>query len=122
MRRDFEKFFTKLQLDFNRITKEKEKIDEEYSKNMLSDEQYANFISYYNAIKTNYDRVHYVRYLLHKPPKLIDDIINKITTSYANNELKKYFKDNNADDEAVLDENDSIILKVEEEFDECKNL
>ena len=61
MRRDFEKFFVKLQLDYNNISKQKEQIDKEYGKGELTNEQYSSFLNYYNAVKVNYDRIGYVR-------------------------------------------------------------
>ena len=109
MRRDFEKFFVKLQLDYNSITKQKEKIDAEYGKGLLTKEQYSNFITYYNSIKVNYDRVNYVRYLLHKPPKFIENLITKFTINKANKEIKN-LNDN------TLEENKEILENVEEEF------
>lgn len=115
MRRDFEKFFVKLQLDYNAITKSKEDIDKEYLNGLLTDTQYNNFMTYYNSIKANYDRVNYVRYLLHKPPKFIDMLLNIKARKDAHKELNK-FKELNADEESVLNENKDAINSVNKEF------
>lgn len=115
MKRDFEKFFTKLQLDYNVLLKQKEKIDEEFGNNLLTDKQYEMFLNYFNVVKTNYDRVHYVRYLLHKPPKFIEKLYEWWVKKDLEKEIK-YFSDNNADEDSVLAENNKIIENVEDEF------
>lgn len=112
MRRDFEKFFTKLQLDFNNISKQKEQIDKEFGQGLLTDQQYANFIKYYESIKINYDRVNYVRYLLHKPPKFIEDILTKITTKTTKKEVEKILEQK----DTTLEENSTILENVAQEF------
>lgn len=113
MRRDFEKYFTKLQLDYNSILKQKEKIDEEYRKNLLNEDQYNNFLSYFNIIKVNYDRIGYARYLLHKPPKFIDAIFKKLSERDAKKLLEEY-KKQNADEESVLEENKTALNNAKE--------
>ena len=115
MRRDFEKFFTKLQLDYNVLLKQKEKIDKEFGENLLTKKQYESFLNYYNAVKTNYDRVHYVRYLLHKPPKFIETLYEKWVKKDIMKDLKQ-FSDNKADEESVLAENSKMIESIENEF------
>lgn len=115
MRRDLEKFFIKVQLDYNSIKKQKEKIDDEYGKGLLDNNQYSNFLTYYNAVKVNYDRVHFMMYLLRKPPLFIERIIEKLSLYDIKSELKKY-KELNADDEAVIKENKDAIDKINEKF------
>lgn len=112
MRRDFEKYFTKLQLDYNSILKQKTKIDEEYKKGLVDETQYNNFLNYFYLIKVNYDRMHYARYLIHKPPKFIENILNKLNERDAKKLLNEY-KENKADDESVLAENKDAIEKAE---------
>lgn len=116
MRRDLEKFFIKLQLDYNNLKKQKEKIDEEYGKHLLNDDQYNNFLKYYDGVKTNYDRVHYTMFLLRKPPVFIERLFEKFATRSATKELKKYFKDQKADEENVLAENKELLDKIDNEF------
>ena len=90
MRRDFEKFFTKLQLDFNNISKQKEQIDKEFGQGLLN----------------------YVRYLLHKPPKFIEDILTKITTKTTKKEVEKILEQK----DTTLEENSTILKNVAQEF------
>lgn len=113
MRKDFNKFFAKLQLDYIALLNQKEKIDEEYGKRLLTDEQYTMFINYFNAIKVNYDRVSYVKYLLTKPPKFIEKLYEKLSERDLKKELQ-YYKDNNADEDAVFNENKESLDKIEE--------
>lgn len=115
MRKDLEKFFVKVQLDYNNVNKQKEKIDEEFGKGLLDYNQYNNFLTFYNAIKVNYDRVHYMMYLLHKPPLFIERIFEKLALRDAKKDLKKY-KELNADDEAMLNENKQAIDNIDKKF------
>ena len=115
MRKDLEKFFIKLQLDYNNLNKQKEKIDEEYGKHMLDDNQYINFLNYYNNVKVNYDRVHYVMYLLRKPPVFIERLLEKLTTLNVKKDLEK-FKKLNADEESILAENKENLDIINGEF------
>lgn len=113
MRKDFEKYFTKLQLDYNNISKQMKKVEEEYKKGLLTEEQLTNFSKWFGVIKVNYDRTLYMRMLLHKPPKFIDDIINKITTNKMLKEIERLKKDN-ADEESVLKENKEAFDNIDE--------
>lgn len=112
MRKDFEQYFTKLQLDYNKMSKQLEKVEEEYKKGLLTEEQVTNFSKYFNMIKVNYDRTHYMRVLLHKPPKFIEAIMNKITSYKMLKELEKESFEG-ADEEAVLEENKEAFENID---------
>ena len=118
MRKDFEKYFTQVQLQYNEMLKTLDKVNEEIAKGLVSDEQRANFENYFSIIKANYDRLSYARYLLRLPPKFIQKIQSKKLRA----ELDKFIQEN-ADETAVLEENkealDNINNEVSEE--ECKN-
>lgn len=114
MRKDFERYFTKLQLDFNKMQKHFEKAEDEYKKGLLTEDQFSNFCKFYNAVKVNYDRTSYVRFLLHKPSKLGQAIENFFNNNALKKELENY-KKLKADEAAVLEENKEAIEKVESE-------
>lgn len=108
MKRDFEKYFAKLQTDYMKMTAQRQKVEEEYKKGLITEEQLINFSKYCDAIKVNYDRTHYMWLLLHKKPQFIEDLINKITTSKMMKELRQAEKDK-ADDKAVYSENEEAL-------------
>ena len=112
MRKDFEKYFVKLQLDYNKLQKDLEKVNKEAEEGLLTDEQRASFENYFNRVKTNYDRMAYARYLLRLPPKWIQNIESKIATNKIKKELEK-FKEAKADEESVLQENKEALEKIE---------
>ena len=116
MRRDFEKYFTKLQLQYNQLQKDLEKVNKEISEGLVTEEQKTNFMNYFNAVKANYDRVSYARYLLRLPPKFIQKIQSKIETRKMAKELEKYKKEH-ADQDSVLEEGNSAREEVKEILD-----
>ena len=120
MRKDFEEYFTKVQLDYNRMIKQLDQVNKEISEGLVSEEQRANFESYFNMIKSNYDRLSYARYLLRLPPKFIQNIQRKSLNSKMMKELKKYEAEK-ADKDSVCKENNEALDKIDEGIEECKN-
>ena len=121
MRRDFEKYFTQLQLQYNSLQKVAEKVNKEIEEGKVTEEQRTNFINYFNTIKTNYDRISYARYLLRLPPVWIQKLSSKIETARMKKELAKYEKEK-SDQSSVLEENKEALDNINKELEECKNL
>lgn len=114
MRRDFENYFTKLQLNYNSVMKTYEKVKDDYTKGLVTEEQLVNFSKYIDVVKVNYDRTSYMRYLLRLPPKFIQKIEEKRINSKIMREARKYAAQN-ADKESVLQENRDAIDSLEKE-------
>ena len=117
MKRDFEEYFTAVQKDYNRMLKDRDKINEEIKKGLVSTEQREMFDVWFNQVKMNYDRISYMWYLLHLPPKFIQKIQQKNVESKMMKELKKY-QDLNADKETVLNENSEALDNIENSISE----
>ena len=113
MRRDFEKYFTQLQLQYNNLQKVAEKVNKEIEEGKVTEEQRTNFINYFNTIKTNYDRISYARYLLRLPPVWIQKLSSKIETARMKKELEKY-QEEHADQKSVLAENEEALKNLNE--------
>ena len=120
MKRDFEKYFTQLQLQYNRLQKDLEKINKEIADGLVTDEQKNNFMNYFTAVKTNYDRLAYARYLYRLPHPIIQKLQSKYETYLMKKELKKYEREH-ADQKSVLAENEEYLKKIDEGLEECKN-
>lgn len=120
MRKDFEEYFTKIQLDYNRMLKTRDEVNEQISKGLVTEEQRKSFENYFNQVKSNYDRTYYMWYLLHLPPKFIRNIEQKFINSKVKKDLDRY-KELKADKEAVLNENKEALDSAEEELSKCKN-
>ena len=116
MKRDFERYFVEVQKDYNRMLKTLEKVNEEISKGQVSDEQRRSFEQWFNQVKVNYDRVSYMRYLLHLPPKFIQKLQQRNINSKMMKELKKY-QEENADKDSVLKENKEALDSIDKEFE-----
>lgn len=116
MKRDFERYFVEVQKDYNRMLKALEKVNEEISKGQVSDEQRQLFEQWFNQVKVNYDRVSYMRYLLHLPPKFIQKIQQRNVNSKMMKELKKY-QEENADKDSVLNENKEALDNIDKELE-----
>ena len=116
MKRDFERYFVEVQKDYNRMLKALEKVNEEISKGQVSDEQRRSFEQWFNQVKVNYDRVSYMRYLLHLPPKFIQKLQQRNVNSKMMKELKKY-QEENADKDSVLKENKEALDSIDKELE-----
>ena len=116
MKRDFERYFVEVQKDYNRMLKTLEKVNEEISKGQVSDEQRRSFEQWFNQVKVNYDRVSYMRYLLHLPPKFIQKLQQRNVNSKMMKELKKY-QEENADKDSVLKENKEALDSIDKELE-----
>lgn len=120
MRRDFERYFTSVQLDYNKMLKQLEQVNKEISEGLVDEEQRANFELYFNRIKSNYDRLSYARYLLRLPPKFIQKIQQKSLNSKMMRELKRYEEDK-ADSKSIDAENKEALENIDRGIEECKN-
>lgn len=60
MRRDFDEYFTKVQLDYNRMLKTRDEVNQQISKGLVNEDQRAAFENYFGLVKANYDRIHYM--------------------------------------------------------------
>lgn len=120
MRKDFEEYFTKMQLDYNKMLKAREDVNEQISKGLVTDDQRRAFENYFNQVKSNYDRTYYMWYLLHLPPKFIRVIEQKFVNSKIKKELDK-LSELKADKESVSKENEEALSAAEEELRKCKN-
>lgn len=112
MKKDFEKYFVELQLDYNKLMKSMDKINEQAKDGLITDDQRELFAKYFDKVKTNYDRVSYMRYLLHKPPKFIQLLLDRNLKHKLEKELE-YYKDNDADQESVLKENKESLDNID---------
>jgi len=112
MKRDFEEYFTAVQKDYNRMLKDRDKINDEIKKGLISSEQREMFDTWFNQVKMNYDRISYMWYLLHLPPKFIQRIQQRNINSKMMKELEKY-KELEADKDTILNENDSALTNIE---------
>mgnify|MGYP006988853404 CR=1 FL=1 len=108
MIRDFERYFVSLQKDYNKMLKSRDRVNEEIAKGLITEEQREQFEIWCNQVKVNYDRVNYMRYLLHLPPKFIQKIQQRNLDSKMMKELKK-FASEHADKDGVLAENKEAL-------------
>ena len=77
MKRDFNEYFVATQKQYTETLKVLEQVNKELEAGMCTQEQRDNFAQYFDAIRVNYERLAYVRYLLHKPPKFIQKLQEK---------------------------------------------
>jgi len=108
MKKDFYKYYTKVQLQYNETLKILEKINKELEEGLCTQEQRDNFERYFNNIQTNYERLSYVRHLLTLPPKFIQKLQEKKIIK-EQERLMNEFKKNLADQESVISENQENI-------------
>ena len=119
MIKDFEKYFTAMQLDYNDAVKHMERVDEQAKQGLLTEEQRQMFVNWFMTVKSNYDRTFYMRYLLHLPPKFIQVFREK----KLKNELNEFIE-NEVDLESIKKENKEALDNMSdtiEEVEECKN-
>lgn len=116
MKRDFERYFVELQKDYNRMLKTMEEVNKQISQGLVTDEQRQAFEQWFGQVKVNYDRVSYMRYLLHLPPKFIQKIQQRNINSKMMNELKKY-RYENADKDSVHEENKEALDSIDKSIE-----
>ena len=108
MIRDFKNYFVTVQKQYNDLLKILEKVNKELEEGLCTNEQRDNFVKYYEAVKTNYDRLSYVKYLLELPPKFIQNIQKKRLIKKYEKQMEEYIK-NKADADSVKAENEENI-------------
>lgn len=77
MIRDFKDYLVKVQKSMTEMDKILEQVNKELEEGKCTWEQREQFEKYYMTVKANYDRLTYVKYLLEKPPRFIQKILEK---------------------------------------------
>lgn len=109
MKKDLEKYLVSVQQQRNEMVKAVEEANKLILEGKIQQEQVESIQNYFNILETNYQRILYCRYLYNLPPKFIQAFRKKKLEA----ELKKHI-DNNADKDAVMEENSECINKVKE--------
>ena len=120
MKRDFYEYFVAIQKNYNEMLKVLEEVNKELEEGKCTWEQRENFSNYFNAIKANYERLSYVKYLLQLPPKFIQKIQHKRLLKEQDELLKKLIEDH-ADAESVLEESDENLQNMKDLLEEVQN-
>lgn len=120
MKKDFNEYFISVQKNYNETLKVLEQVNKELEAGMCTQEQRDNFAQYFDSIRVNYERLNYVRYLLHKPPKFIQKIQEKKLIKEQEKFLKQMM-DAKADAESVIAENDENLQNMKDLLEEVQN-
>lgn len=119
MIKDVQQYFISMQKQMNAADKALEKVNKEVEAGLVSAQQKDNFTTWYHNIKTNYDRLAYIIYLLHLPPKFIQ----KIKARKLLKEQEKFFKKiETATREAVEKENTESLDNMTKLIDDLPSL
>lgn len=113
MKKDVQEYFIAMQKQYNDMNKMLEKVNKEIEAGMITEEQKANFETYFSTIKANYDRVAYIYHLLNLPPKWIQKIKEKKLLKDQEAFLKAM---ENATKEAVEAENNEALDNIKAEL------
>jgi hypothetical protein len=116
MKKDYKKYFVSVQKQYNEMNKILERVNKELTEGKCTQEDRDKFEVYFMIIKNNYDRLSYVNYLLNLPPKFIQDFYNKKALKQQQKtlkELEEQFKEQNADQEAIVKENQEALDNIE---------
>ena len=117
MKKDVQAYFIQMQKQYNELNKMLDKVNKEIEQGLVTEEQKANFESYYMAVKANYDRVAYLMHLLYQPPKFIQKLRNKKALKEQEKAMKEFEK-NKATLEDVTKENEETLAKIKDSFPE----
>lgn len=118
MLKHFRKFYVSQQKQYNELLKIVEKVNKELEEGKCTQEQRDALQTYFDTVKTNYDRLSYVKHLLLLPPDFVQKLqLNKSKREYEKQQ-RELAKQNNADQESVLAENQENIDKMNEILDE----
>lgn len=117
MKKDVQVYFIQMQKQYNELNKMLNKVNKEIEQGLVTEEQKANFESYYMAVKANYDRVAYLMHLLYQPPKFIQKLRNKKALKEQEKAMKEFEK-NKATLEDVTKENEETLAKIKDSFPE----
>lgn len=117
MKKDVQVYFIQMQKQYNELNKMLNKVNKEIEQGLVTEEQKANFESYYMAVKANYDRVAYLMHLLYQPPKFIQKLRNKKVLKEQEKAMKEFEK-NKATLEDVTKENEETLAKIKDSFPE----
>lgn len=117
MKKDVQVYFIQMQKQYNELNKMLDKVNKEIEQGLVTEEQKANFESYYMAVKANYDRVAYLMHLLYQPPKFIQKLRNKKALKEQEKAMKEFEK-NKATLEDVTKENEETLAKIKDSFPE----
>lgn len=109
MRKDLEKYIASMSKQVDAMTKAVEEAQKLATEGALTQEQVDNICAYATAVRSNYERVLYVRHLLMLPPKFIQ----KIRAKKLAKEQQK-FVEAHSDRESVEKENEASIEAVKE--------
>ena len=115
MKRDLKEYYVTLQRQFKEVRDIAEKVNKEIEEGKLTQEQRDQFESYFMNVKTNYDRVSYIVYLIDLPPKFIQKIKERRLKKKYEESFKR-FKEQRATAEDVIEENEKSIESAREEL------
>lgn len=116
MKRDLKDYYVTLQRQFKEMKDMAEKVNKEIQEGKLTQEQRDAFETYFMNVKTNYDRVSYIIYLLDLPPKFIQKIMQWKEKRDYDKWYKENFKENKATAEDVINENEESLSCAREEL------
>ena len=105
---DVKDYFLKVQDQYNTSCQFMEAFAKEYKQGNFTDEQMQENLKDFNVVKTNYERLAYVMYLLEKPRNT-----KKSNVAY-NQHKKKEHLFGGCSDKIVIDENTSVINNLKD--------
>ncbi len=123
MKKDVQNYFIQVQKQYNEVNQMLAKVNKEIEEGLVSDEQKANFESYYMNVQANYARISYIMHLLMQPPAFIQKFRNRKVIKEQEAALKA-LKEQNATLEDVSAENEENINKMKElseEVEKCQS-
>ena len=120
MIRDFKDYLVKVQKSMTEMDKILEQVNKELEEGKCTWEQREQFEKYYMTVKANYDRLTYVKYLLEKPPRFIQKLLEKKLMIEQERFLKR-MAELKADEFSVEKENKENIQAMQDLLDEVSS-
>ena len=120
MIKDFKDYLVKVQKSTTEMDKILEQVNKELEEGKCTWEQREQFEKYYMTVKANYDRLTYVKYLLEKPPRFIQKLLEKKLMIEQERFLKR-MAELRADEYSVEKENKENIQAMQDLLDEVSS-
>lgn len=121
MLKHFNRYLVDQQKQYNQLLKIIEKVNKELEEGKCTQEQRDNLQAYFDAVKSNYDRLMYVKHLLLLPPDFIQKIkFNKAKREYEKQQ-KEMYKQLKADQESVHAENEASLNAMRDIIGDSEN-
>ena len=119
MKKDVQQYFIVQQKQYNEMLKLADKVNEEISQGLVSNEQRENFESYFAIMRSNYEKIAYIYHLLCLPPKPMR-MIKEYFLSKSNEKAIKRVQEAGSLDEVVA-ENEQALNGIKDTLNERDN-